>query len=164
MLCRRARRIDAECVVRGHLAGSGWAEYLRSGAVAGHRLPAGLRQAERLPEPIFTPATKAEVGHDENITRQQLADRLGAELARELEDRSLALYRAAARRAEAVGLILADTKFEFGADRELGIVTLADEVLTSDSSRYWDLEAYLTGLEKFTGGHQSVPRTLKSPS
>ena len=113
-LARRAERIDAECVVRGYLAGSGWAEYQRSGAVCGHPLPEGLQEAGRLPEPIFTPSTKAEVGHDENITRAQLAEMVGAELAGELEERSLALYRAGAERAAEIGLILADTKFEFG--------------------------------------------------
>ncbi len=143
MLVRRAERIDAECVVRGYLAGSGWAEYRRTGAVAGHRLPAGLREADRLPEPIFTPSTKAEVGHDETITRDQLADMVGADLARQLEERTLATYRAGAERAEAVGLILADTKFEFGwIDGELALI---DEVLTPDSSRFWDVDQYRPG-------------------
>jgi phosphoribosylaminoimidazole-succinocarboxamide synthase len=143
MLVRRAERIDAECVVRGYLAGSGWAEYRRSGAVGGHPLPGGLREADRLPEPIFTPSTKAEVGHDENITRAQLADLVGADLAVVLEARSLALYRAGAERAAGVGLILADTKFEFGwIDGE---VALIDEVLTPDSSRFWDAALYAPG-------------------
>jgi phosphoribosylaminoimidazole-succinocarboxamide synthase len=143
MLVRRAERIDAECVVRGYLAGSGWAEYGRTGAVCGHRLPGGLREADRLPEPIFTPSTKAEVGHDENISREQLADAVGADLARQLEERSIALYREGARRAEAVGLILADTKFEFGwIDGELAVI---DEVLTPDSSRFWDAAHYAPG-------------------
>ncbi len=143
MLVRRAERIDAECVVRGYLAGSGWAEYRRSGAVCGHALPDGLREADRLPEPIFTPSTKAEVGHDENITRAQLAELVGGDLARQLEERSVALYAAGAQRAEAVGLILADTKFEFGwIDGELAVI---DEVLTPDSSRFWDAERYAPG-------------------
>jgi phosphoribosylaminoimidazole-succinocarboxamide synthase len=129
--------------VRGYLAGSGWAEYGRTGAVCGHRLPTGLREADRLPQPIFTPSTKAEVGHDENITRDQLADLVGSDLARQLEERSIALYEAGARRAEAVGLILADTKFEFGwIDGELALI---DEVLTPDSSRFWDGERYAPG-------------------
>ena len=142
-LARRARRIDAECVVRGYLAGSGWAEYRATGIVGGHRLPVGLREAEQLPEPIFTPSTKAEVGHDENITIADLASMIGAELAGELEHRSLALYRAGAERAAEVGLILADTKFEFGwiDDR----VALIDEALTPDSSRFWDAELYRPG-------------------
>ncbi len=143
MLVRRAERIDAECVVRGYLAGSGWAEYQRAGSVVGHALPAGLREADRLPQPIFTPSTKAEVGHDENISRVQLASMVGADLARELEERSLALYRAGALRAEEVGLILADTKFEFGVID--GKVALIDEVLTPDSSRFWDASVYAPG-------------------
>jgi len=143
MLVRRADRVDAECVVRGYLAGSGWAEYGRSGEVCGHPLPDGLREADRLPEPIFTPSTKAEVGHDENISRDQLADLVGADLARQLEERSIALYLEGARRAEAVGLILADTKFEFGwIDGELAVI---DEVLTPDSSRFWDIAHYAPG-------------------
>jgi phosphoribosylaminoimidazole-succinocarboxamide synthase len=142
-LARRAERIDAECVVRGYLAGSGWAEYRASGLVGGHRLPGGLREADRLPAPIFTPSTKAEVGHDQNITRDQLAALVGAELARQLEERSLAIYRAGAERAAEVGLILADTKFEFGWID--GAVALIDEVLTPDSSRFWDGDLYAPG-------------------
>ena len=143
MLVRRAERVDAECVVRGYLAGSGWAEYGRHGTVCGHRLPPGLREADRLPEPIFTPSTKAEVGHDENITRDELAGLVGDDLARQLEERSIALYVEGARRAEAVGLILADTKFEFGwIDGELAVI---DEVLTPDSSRFWDAARYAPG-------------------
>jgi phosphoribosylaminoimidazole-succinocarboxamide synthase len=142
-LARRAKRIDAECVVRGYLAGSGWAEYRAGGQVGGHPLPTGLCEADRLPEPIFTPSTKAEVGHDENITRDQLAAMVGAELARELEQRSLALYRAGAERAVRAGLILADTKFEFGWID--GAVALIDELLTPDSSRFWDADLYRPG-------------------
>jgi phosphoribosylaminoimidazole-succinocarboxamide synthase len=143
MLVRRADRVDAECVVRGYLAGSGWAEYQRSGAVCGHRLPDVLREADRLPEPIFTPSTKAEVGHDENISREELAELVGGDVARQLEERSIALYAEGARRAEGVGLILADTKFEFGwIDGELAVI---DEVLTPDSSRFWDGERYAPG-------------------
>jgi phosphoribosylaminoimidazole-succinocarboxamide synthase len=130
-------------VVRGYLAGSGWAEYRASGLVGGHRLPGGLREADRLPAPIFTPSTKAEVGHDQNITRDQLASLVGAELARQLEERSLAIYRAGAERAAEVGLILADTKFEFGWID--GAVALIDEVLTPDSSRFWDGDLYAPG-------------------
>jgi len=143
MLVRRAERVDAECVVRGYLAGSGWAEYRRSGEVCGHRLPVGMREADRLPEPIFTPSTKAEVGHDENISRGKLAEMVGQDLARQLEERSIALYAEGARRAAEQGLILADTKFEFGwIDGELAVI---DEVLTPDSSRFWDGERYAPG-------------------
>ncbi len=143
MLVRRADRVDAECVVRGYLAGSGWAEYRRDRIVGGHPLPAGLQEADRLPEPIFTPSTKAEVGHDENISRDQLADLVGGDPARQLEERSIALYVEGARRAAEVGLILADTKFEFGwIDGELAVI---DEVLTPDSSRFWDAAHYAPG-------------------
>ena len=130
-------------MVRGYLAGSGWAEYQASGEVGGHRLPQGLREADRLPEPIFTPSTKAEVGHDENISRERLAEMVGAELAGELEERSLALYQAGAERAAEVGLILADTKFEFGWID--GSVALIDELVTPDSSRFWDAALYEPG-------------------
>lgn len=143
MLVRRATRVDAECVVRGYLAGSGWAEYRRSGVVGGHALPPGLVEAQQLPEPIFTPSTKAETGHDENITRGELADMVGSDLARQLEQRSLEAYRAGATRATEAGLILADTKFEFGwIDGELSLI---DEVLTPDSSRFWDIAQYRPG-------------------
>jgi phosphoribosylaminoimidazole-succinocarboxamide synthase len=142
-LARRADRIVAECIVRGYLAGSGWSEYRKTGRVVGHALPPGLREADRLPEPIFTPSTKAETGHDENITREQLASMVGSDLARELEERSLALYRAGAAHAEEVGLILADTKFEFGFID--GKVAVIDELLTPDSSRFWDASVYEPG-------------------
>lgn len=140
MLVRRCARIDFECVVRGYLAGSAWAEYRERGGVSGVSLPTGLRLGSRLPEPIFTPATKAQSGHDENITASELARRLGAPLARRLEETSLALYREAAARAERCGFILADTKFEFGLDG--GEVVLIDEAVTPDSSRFWDAAAY----------------------
>ncbi len=140
MLVRKCRRIDFECVVRGYLAGSAWSEYRERGRVSGVSLPAGLRLGSRLPEPVFTPATKAEKGHDENITASELERRLGAPLARRLEEASLALYREAAARAEGCGFILVDTKFEFGLDQ--GEVVLIDEAVTPDSSRFWDAAAY----------------------
>lgn len=140
---KKAQRVDAECVVRGYLAGSGWKEYQKTGAVCGHKLPKGLRQAERLPEPIFTPSTKADTGHDENISRETLADEVGEDLAKNLEDLSLRLYTAAAEHAEKAGLILADTKFEFGFID--GRLSLIDEALTPDSSRFWDAKAYRPG-------------------
>lgn len=143
MVVKKARRIDFECVVRGYLAGSAWAEYRESGTVAGEPLPAGLRESEKLPEPIFTPATKAESGHDENITFDRMRSEVGDELAGRLKDTSLRLYDEAARHAEEQGLILADTKFEFGlVDEEL---VLIDEALTPDSSRYWDAAKYKVG-------------------
>ena len=143
LLVRHAERIDIECVVRGYLAGSGWAEYRRAGTLAGEPLPSGLRESERLIQPRFTPAIKAESGHDENISRAQLASRVGNELASRLEDLSLKLYAAGAQHAAQRGLILADTKFEFGlVDGEL---ILIDEVLTPDSSRYWPASDYEPG-------------------
>ncbi|MCR2762667.1 phosphoribosylaminoimidazolesuccinocarboxamide synthase [Microbacterium sp. zg.B48] len=134
-----------ECVVRGYLTGSGWAEYTQSGTVCGIPLPSGLQNGDRLPEPIFTPAFKAPMGeHDENISFERTAEIVGAQRAAELRDLSLEIYRRAARTAERRGLILADTKFEFGTD-DAGVLTLADEVLTSDSSRYWDAAAWESG-------------------
>jgi phosphoribosylaminoimidazole-succinocarboxamide synthase len=143
MVVRRAQRIDFECVVRGYLAGSAWAEYRRLGTMAGEPLPAGLRQSERLPEPIFTPATKADTGHDENVTFSRMSSEVGGELADSLRDASLRLYGFAAEQAERSGLILADTKFEFGLID--GRLVLIDEALTPDSSRYWDAEQYQVG-------------------
>lgn len=143
MLVVKTRRIDFECVVRGYLAGSAWREYRESGRVCGLKLPLGLLQSERFPEPIFTPATKAETGHDENVPLSALESALGPALARELERRSIALYQSAAAHAAARGLLLADTKFEFGLlGHEL---LLIDEALTPDSSRFWDRAAYLPG-------------------
>lgn len=138
-----AEPVMFECVVRGYISGSGWKDYQRSGSIAGEPLPAGLKESDRLPEPIFTPATKALTGHDENISRAALADRAGKELALALETASLKLYRYGAERALERGLILADTKFEFGLlDGEL---ILIDEMLTPDSSRFWDLSEYRPG-------------------
>lgn len=146
MVVRELDMIPVECVVRGYLVGSGWAEYQESGTVCGIPLPAGLANGDRLPEPIFTPAFKAPVGeHDENITFEQAVELVGAETARELRDTSLAIFRRASEIAESRGLILADTKFEFGRNPETGELTLCDEVLTSDSSRYWDLTTYTAG-------------------
>jgi len=134
-----------ECVVRGYLTGSGWAEYRENGTVCGIRLPAGLENGDRLPIPIYTPAFKAPMGeHDENISFDRTVELVGAEHAEQLRDLSLEIYERAARTAEKRGLILADTKFEFGID-ESGVMTLADEVLTSDSSRYWDAAAWHSG-------------------
>ncbi|MGR0318989.1 phosphoribosylaminoimidazolesuccinocarboxamide synthase [Agromyces sp. ZXT2-3] len=146
MLCRSLDMFPIECVVRGYLTGSGYAEYAATGAIGGIPLPEGLEDGDRLPEPVYTPAWKAPMGeHDENISYERTVELVGETVAGQLRAISLSVFRHASEVAEERGLILADTKFEFGADRELGIVTLADEVLTSDSSRYWDLEAYLTG-------------------
>jgi phosphoribosylaminoimidazole-succinocarboxamide synthase len=140
---RRVEPIPFECVVRGYLAGSGWKEYRQSRSIGGDPLPGGLKESERLPEPIFTPATKAQSGHDENISSAQLAARAGSELAARLERVSLDLYRLGAAHAESRGLILADTKFEFGLLD--GRLILIDELLTPDSSRFWDMERYQPG-------------------
>jgi phosphoribosylaminoimidazole-succinocarboxamide synthase len=149
MLVRSLEMEPIECVVRGYLTGSGWAEYRASGTVCGIALPAGLANGDRLPEPIFTPAFKAPLGeHDENISFERTVEIVGAESAAELRDTSLEIYRRAAATAEEHGLILADTKFEFGRPSTgsgTGVLTLADEVLTSDSSRYWDAAAWASG-------------------
>jgi phosphoribosylaminoimidazole-succinocarboxamide synthase len=144
MLVRKADVVPFECVVRGYLAGSGWAEYRRTGKVCGVPLPPGLRESEQLPEPIFTPATKAEAGHDENVSFEVMADRVGMELANDLRLRSLDVYRKAARHAAERGIILADTKFEWGRLPD-GSVILVDEVLTPDSSRFWPADRYSVG-------------------
>jgi phosphoribosylaminoimidazole-succinocarboxamide synthase len=144
MLCRRAEPLPVELIVRGYLSGSGWKDYQRSGAVCGIALPAGLRESEQLPRPLFTPSTKAETGHDENISFDQMVALVGRPLAEQARDLSLALYSFAAARAEAAGIILADTKFEFGLLPN-GELLLIDEVLTPDSSRFWDADAYEPG-------------------
>ncbi len=143
MIVRRAQRIDIECVVRGYISGSGWAEYQKSGTLAGEKLRSGLRESDKLDEPRFTPATKSDDGHDENISYDQAIEAVGEPLARRLRDASLELYRFGAEQAESRGVILADTKFEFGliGDR----LVLIDEVFTPDSSRYWDAARYQPG-------------------
>jgi phosphoribosylaminoimidazole-succinocarboxamide synthase len=144
MECRRLRMLPIECVVRGYLAGSGWKDYCASGEVCGHRLPAGLQESDRLPEPIFTPSTKAEEGHDENIDRARAAELVGEERFAEVERTALELYRFAAEHAAARGILIADTKFEFGTDAE-GRLVLADEAFTPDSSRFWPADEYAPG-------------------
>ena len=146
MICRPARVLPIEVIVRGYISGSGWKDYLRSGAVGGISLPTGLRESERLPEPIFTPSTKAEQGaHDENIDYAGAVALVGAPMAERVRDLALALYRFGRDRAEAAGIILADTKFEFGVDEASGELLLIDEVLTPDSSRFWDARTYAPG-------------------
>jgi phosphoribosylaminoimidazole-succinocarboxamide synthase len=144
MECRRLEMLPIECVVRGYLAGSGWKDYLATGSTSGHGLPAGLRESDRLPEPIFTPATKAHTGHDENISRETAAELVGSERFQEVERVSLALYTAAAEHALARGIIIADTKFELGLDAD-GELVLGDEALTPDSSRFWPADTYEPG-------------------
>ena len=141
--CRRLEMLPIECVVRGYLAGSGWKDYRETGAVCGHQLPEGLREADQLPEPIFTPATKATTGHDENIDREQAAELVGADRLAEVERTAIELYRFASEHARQRGILIADTKFEFGLDD--GRLVLGDEALTPDSSRFWPADEYRPG-------------------
>ena len=143
MWCRKAQVVPIECVVRGYLAGSGWKSYQKTGEVCGYKLPPGLQESAQLPEPIFTPTTKEESGHDMPVTTAEVADRIGSELANQLEEVSLAVYSFARDYAAERGFILCDTKFEFGLID--GQLTLVDEILTPDSSRYWDASKYAPG-------------------
>jgi len=147
MLCKRARVVPIECIVRGYLAGSGWKEYQKSSSVCGLALPEGLKQCSQLPEPIFTPTTKAEAGHDENITFDDACQAVGAEIMTQLRDKSLAVYAKARDYAAERGIIVADTKFEWGLDDQ-GEVILIDEVLTPDSSRFWPADSYKPGRDQ----------------
>jgi phosphoribosylaminoimidazole-succinocarboxamide synthase len=144
MECRRLEMLPIECVVRGYLAGSGWKDYRTTGAVCGHRLPEGLQESDRLPEPIFTPATKAAEGHDENIELQVAAELIGRERLEQVQEAALELYRFAAAHALGRGIVVADTKFEFGVDAD-GTLVLADEAFTPDSSRFWPADEYAPG-------------------
>ena len=166
MLVANLDMFPVECVVRGYLSGSGWLEYQESQSVCGIALPAGLQDGDKLPEPIYTPAWKAPFGeHDENITFERTVELVGLEDATALRDLSLQIFNRATELAAAKGIILADTKFEFGRDRETGVITLADEVLTSDSSRYWDAAAYAAGAtpaEKMTSFDKQIVRNWLS--
>jgi phosphoribosylaminoimidazole-succinocarboxamide synthase len=142
--CRRLEMLPLECVVRGYLAGSGWKDYRRSGSISGHALPEGLCESDRLPQPIFTPSTKATSGHDENIDANQAIELVGRERYEEVEHTALALYHFAAEHAAARGILIADTKFEFGLDADRRLV-LADEAFTPDSSRFWPADEYAPG-------------------
>ena len=160
MLVKRAEMVEIECVARGYLSGSGWKEYREQGTVCGIRLPAGLRESDRLPEPIFTPATKAQTGHDENISYERMCGIVGEGLGRRLRDLTLEIYQRAARHAETKGIIIADTKFEFGfVGDEL---VLGDEVLTPDSSRFWPADTYKPGGAQFSYDKQFVRDYLES--
>jgi phosphoribosylaminoimidazole-succinocarboxamide synthase len=143
MLVKRADVVPIECVARGYLSGSGWKEYKKTGAVCGIKLPAGLGESDKLPEPIFTPSTKAETGHDENISQEEMANRVGNELSRSLKDLTLKIYSEASAYALERGIIIADTKFEFGLEGTS--IILVDEVLTPDSSRFWPKDDYAPG-------------------
>ena len=153
-LVERTHVVPIECVIRGYLAGSGWKEYQKTQAVCGIQLPAGLRESDRLPEPIFTPATKEESGHDLNITEEEMAQRIGPELTQQLKQLSLAIYTKASVYAESRGIILADTKFEFGRRNEQ--VLLIDELLTPDSSRFWPKASYEPGKPQVSFDKQYV--------
>jgi phosphoribosylaminoimidazole-succinocarboxamide synthase len=144
MLVTRAEVFPVECVVRGYLVGSGWKDYLRTGEICGHKLPEGLRESDELAQPLFTPSTKAEVGHDANVTEEQVRQMIGDETTTKLREYSLQLYSEARAYARQRGIIIADTKFEFGVDKN-GTITLVDEVLTPDSSRFWPAEEYEPG-------------------
>lgn len=143
-LVKKTEVFPVECVVRGYLEGSGWKDYQATGEICGHKLPAGLKQCDKLPEPIFTPATKAATGHDENISEEQVVEILGEDTANYLRAKTLAIYKQASEYAATRGIIIADTKFEFGTDAS-GEILLIDEVLTPDSSRFWSAEIYEPG-------------------
>ena len=160
MIVRKARMFMVECVVRGYLAGSGHKEYLSTGAVSGNPLPAGLRMADRLPEPIFTPAIKASTGHDENITFDRMVEIVGGKDAERLRDLSFAIFRRGGKLAREAGIIIADTKFEFGLVD--GAIVLADEVLTPDSSRFWEAATYRPGSSPDSFDKQFVRDYLES--
>jgi len=162
MLCRRVTPLPIEVIVRGYLAGSGWKDYGRTGAVCGIPLPSGLRESDRLPEPLFTPSTKAEEGHDENITIDQAAALIGRDLAERVASIAISLYRRGAEIAEPAGVILADTKFEFGTDPATGELILIDEVLTPDSSRFWDATDYQPGRAQASFDKQYVRDWLET--
>ena len=162
MLCRRVVPLQIEVIIRGYLAGSGWKDYGRTGAVCGIPLPAGLRESERLPEPLFTPSTKAEEGHDENISIDQAAALVGRDVAERVAELAIALYRRGAEIAEPAGVILADTKFEFGIDPATGELLLIDEVMTPDSSRFWDAADYEPGRAQASFDKQFVRDWLET--
>lgn len=161
VLVKKTKVFPVECVVRGYLEGSGWKDYQATGMVCGHELPAGLPQCAKLPEPIFTPATKAAAGHDENITEREFADILGAETAGKLKALTLAIYKEASEYALTRGIIIADTKFEFGLDQN-GNILLIDEVLTPDSSRFWAAESYELGKAQASFDKQFVREYLET--
>lgn len=161
MLVKRADVFPVECVVRGYLSGSGWKDYLRTGQVCGHELPKGLQESDELPEPIFTPATKAEEGHDENISEAEVRQLLGEETTVFLRETSLRLYKEARQYARSRGIIIADTKFEFGRDAK-GQIILIDEALTPDSSRFWPVESYQPGSSQQSFDKQFVRDYLET--
>jgi len=162
IVVKKLKPLPVEAIVRGYIIGSGWKDYQKTGAICGIKLPAGLQQAQQLPEPIFTPSTKADLGaHDENISFEQAARLLGQELALKVRDTAIAIYKQAAQYARTRGIIIADTKFEFGLD-ENGVLHLIDEVLTPDSSRFWPAESYRTGISPQSFDKQYVRDYLET--
>ncbi|CUS76408.1 phosphoribosylaminoimidazole-succinocarboxamide synthase [Candidatus Kryptonium thompsonii] len=161
MLVKKTRPLPVECIVRGYISGSAWKDYKRSGSVCGVKLPEGLRESDKLNEPIFTPSTKAETGHDENITFEKVVDLIGKELAEKVRDLSLEIYAKAEKYARERGIIIADTKFEFGLDENDNLI-LIDEVLTPDSSRFWPLSEYEPGKSQPSFDKQYVRDYLES--
>jgi phosphoribosylaminoimidazole-succinocarboxamide synthase len=161
MLVKKTKPLPVECIVRGYISGSAWKEYKRDGSVCGIKLPAGLKESDKLDEPIFTPSTKAETGHDENISFEKVVDLVGKEVAEKIRDLSLKIYIEAEKYARERGIIIADTKFEFGID-ESGEIILIDEVLTPDSSRFWPLSEYVPGRAQPSFDKQYVRDYLES--
>ncbi len=160
MLVKKIKMVEAECIVRGYLEGSGLKDYKETGCICGMKLPEGLKQGDKLPEPIFTPSTKASEGHDQNVSFEELCGVIGTDLANQLKEKSIALYNKASKYAESKGIILADTKFEFGfADGEL---IVADEVFTPDSSRFWDMKEYEPGRPQKSFDKQFLREYLES--
>jgi phosphoribosylaminoimidazole-succinocarboxamide synthase len=162
MLCRRAKVLPVEVIVRGYVSGSGWKDYRRTGAICGIRLPEGLRESDRLPAPIFTPSTKEEVGHDQNIGFDAMVELVGGPLAEQVRDVALRLYSRGAAVAEKAGILLADTKFELGTALDTGELILIDEVMTPDSSRFWDASAYEPGRAQASFDKQFVRDWLEA--
>jgi phosphoribosylaminoimidazole-succinocarboxamide synthase len=162
MLVKKAKRIDFECIVRGYITGSGWKEYLKSGSVCGIKLPVGLKESQKLPEPIFTPTSKADKGHDENVSFEQMSDTLGRDKAEYIRNKSTELYKFACEYTERRGIILADTKLEFGEID--GEIILIDEIFTPDSSRFWDAKFYQVGSSPESFDKQFVRDWLEKKS
>ncbi|HJX13860.1 MAG TPA: phosphoribosylaminoimidazolesuccinocarboxamide synthase [Dehalococcoidales bacterium] len=160
MICKKVKRIPVECVIRGYIAGSAWVEYREHGTVNGDTMPKGLRESQELKEPIYTPTTKADSGHDEPISKKEIVKLMGSHIAREMEEKSLAVYNHAREYALGKGIIIADTKFEFGIDN--GRLVLIDEILTPDSSRFWDVDLYKVGQAQDSFDKQPVRDWLEA--
>jgi phosphoribosylaminoimidazole-succinocarboxamide synthase len=162
LICRKARVLPVECIVRGYISGSGWKEYKKYGSICGIELPKHLQESDRLPEPIFTPSTKAEIGHDENINFEKTVEIIGKETALFIKEKSIQLYKKAKDYAEEKGIIIADTKFEFGIEEKTNKIILIDEILTPDSSRFWPKSKYERGKSQPSFDKQFVRDYLES--